>query len=183
MSNPYIEINNQEGGPTKFDVNTIESSGGWGMMYQIVPINFAPANLTGLRTLIEPADYQFYVFLFNKTAKVDAALKKVGLLETYKQQLLLNKDFKSYMIEKLDPTRRVLNPKNNQIYMICIRMSDMNTLYVPSGSHELLSPELPQALSNITYGVLSGGKKSHKKKSKRKSKRKSRKSRKTRRYK
>ena len=152
------------------------------MVSQLQDMIFEPAGLTGLRTLIEPAGYGFYVFLINKTKKLDASLKKAGLLQTYKDQQKSNAYFKSYMIEKLDPQRTKLNPDNEEIYMICITMDSWSNLPCKRGNPELLCPELPQAISNISYGVLKGGKKSYKMKSKMKH-RKTRKHKKTRRYK
>ena len=61
-------------------------------------------------------------------------------------------------------------------------MDSWSNLPCKRGNPELLCPELPQAISNISYGVLKGGKKSYKMKSKMKH-RKTRKHKKTRRYK
>ena len=181
MSNPFIKIDLYNREPEQFDAKTLDSTGGWGMMSQLQNMNVANIGLTGLRTLIEPAGYGFYVFLINKTPKFDAVLKKNGLLQTYKELQLENKDFKSYMIDKLDPGHLILNRDNNKIYMICVTMNDWRNLPY---QNELLSSELPGAISNISYGVLSGGKKRYNKmKSNKKSRKTRKKSRKTRRYK
>ena len=181
MSNPFIKINLYDR-PEQFDAMTLDSTGGWGMMSQRQEMKNDSIGLTGLRTLIEPADYGFYVFLINKTKKFMTALKQNGLLQIYEDVQAVNSDFKSYIIERLDPGRKILNSDNNKVYMICVTMYDWSKLSCNTGKSELLCPDLPEAISNITYGVLRGGKKRYKKSYKRKSN-KNKKSRKTRRYK
>lgn len=183
MSNPFIRIDLYNREPEQFDAKTLDSTGGWGMMSQLQNMNIDAIGLTGLRTLIEPAGYGFYVFLINKSPKFDAALKKNGLLQTYKDLQLENTDFKSYIIDKLDSGRSILNRDNNKIYMICVTMYNWGNLYCPDKKTELLCPDLPLHISNISYGVLSGGKKRYnKRKSNKKSRKTRKKSRKTRRY-
>jgi hypothetical protein len=150
------------------------------MMSQRQEMKIDSVGLIGLRTLIEPAGYGFYVFLINKTKKFATALKQNGLLQTYEDVQSGNSEFKSYMIEQLDTGRKILNSDNNKVYMICVTMHDWSKLPSNAGKTELLCPELTEAISNITYGVLRGGKKRHKKSYKRKS---NKRSRKTKRYK
>jgi hypothetical protein len=179
MSNPFIRIDLYDT-PQQFDAMTLDRTGGWGMMSQRQEMKIDSVGLTGLRTLIEPAGYGFYVFLINKSKKFATALKKNGLLQTYEDAQAGNTEFKSYMIEQLDPGRKILDSDNNKVYMICVTMYDWGKLPFNAGSTELLSPDLAEAITNITYGVMSGGKKRRKKSYKRKS---NKRSRKTRRYK
>ena len=176
MSNPFIRIDLYDN-PQQFDAMTLDSTGGWGMMSQRQEMKIDSIGLTGLRTLIEPAGYGFYVFLINKSKKFMTALKQNGLLQMYEDVQAGNSEFKSYMIDKLDPGRKILNSDNNKVYMICVTMHDWSKLPCNAGKTELLCPDLAEAITNITYGVLRGGKKRYKKSYKRKTNKRSRKTR------
>jgi hypothetical protein len=174
MSNPFISITLHDRPPEQIDVEYLNSGHGFGMMFQ--KEDLSRYGLDGVRTLIESKPgYGFYVFLIKKTKKFTAALKKKELLQTYEDAQTGNEAFKSYMMSQLGVTG------NN--YMICVAQDDWSKL--PHGE-ELLSLDLPEALSHISYGVLSGGGKRHKKSYKRKSNKRTkrpRKIRKTRRHK
>ena len=185
MSNPFIRIALPNRPPEQIDAMTLDSGEGYGMLTQMGDLD--NYGLDGVRTLIELVPgYGFYVFLINDTKKLKRELKASSLEKKYKDAQTVNKEFKSYMINKLDPTREKLNRDDNKVYMICIAQMDWSTL--PAGN-ELFSSELVEALKHISYDVSSGGGKRHKKSYKRnsnkrtKKSKKTRKTRKTRRYK
>ena len=185
MSNPFISITLYDIPPQQIDVEYLNSGEGFGMLNQMRYMNDATNELTCIRALVESKPgYGFYVFLINKTKKFIAALKKKELLQPYEDAQTGNEEFKSYMIDKLDPSRKKLNRNNDKIFMICVTMTDSHEL--PGEPEILLSSGLTKALSHISYGVLSGGGKRHKKSYKRKSNKRTkrpRKIRKTRRHK
>jgi len=181
MSNPFIGITLYDREPEQIDAEYINRGHGYGMMNQMKFMNDATNELTCIRALIESKPgYGFYVFLINKTKKFTAALKKKKLLQTYEDAQTGNEAFKSYMIDNLDPSRQTLDRDNDKVFMICVTMRDSHEL--PGEPEILLSPGLPKALSHISYGVLSGGKR-HKKSYKRKSNKRTKRSGKTRRNK
>jgi len=165
MSNPFISIALPNRPPVQIDAMSLDSGGGYGMLTQMGDLD--NYGLDGVRTLIESVPgYGFNVFLINETKKLTRELKANGLVQKYKDAQTGNKEFKSYMINKLDPRREKLNRDDNKVFMICIAQIDWSTL--PAGN-ELFSLEVEEALSHISYGVSSGGGKRHKKSYKRNS--------------
>ena len=186
MSNPFISFTLHDLPPVQIDVDYLNSGYGFGMLNQMRFMNDATNELTCIRALVESKPgYGFYVFLINKTKKFTAALKKKELLQPYEDAQTGNEAFKSYMIDKLDPSRQKLNRNNDKIFMICVAQTDFHKL--PPEPELLLSSDLTEALSHISYVVPpSGGGKRHKKSYKRKSNKRTkrpRKIRKTRRHK
>ena len=197
MSEPYIRLKLFEGRDAETYTADTLNKNGWGMMSQIQRLNKTEFGITGVQTLIEPADYGFYVYLINKTDHfLDYLNENEELLQKYDEIQVEGRRFKSYMIDKLDPRRETLNRNNDEIYMICVAMTDITKL--TSCTVLFLCSDLVAALNHITYGPVSrlstksGGKsyilrskkkkykKSYKKSYKKKT---NKKTRKTRRYK
>ena len=198
MSNPFISLKLYE----DEDAQTFTSSGlnenGFGMMSQIhsLPSSLQEFGITGVQTLIEPANYGFYVYLINKSDDFLSLLEEEEeLYEKYNQIQIEGREFKLYMIDKLYSHLGKKIPKDNDIYMICVSMTDMNTLN--TCNVVFLCSALVNALNKIHYGVEVGSrynfrdrkggktnnrKKGYKKSYKRKTKKKQ-KTRKIRRYK
>ncbi len=145
MSNPFISISLYGRPPEQIDARYLNSGDGFGIRNQIV--DSIPFGLEGDRGLIESKPgYEFYFFLINKTPGNKRELKANGLLQTYETIQAMNSGFKSYIMQQLG--------YSGNVYMICIAMNDWTKL--PSGN-ELLSSELVEALSHISYGVARGG--------------------------
>ena len=202
MSEPYIRLKLFEGRDAETYTTDTLNKNGWGMMSQIQRLNKTEFGITGLQTLIEPADYGFYLYLINKTDHfLEYLSENEELLQKYDEIQVEGRLFKSYMIDKLDPKRKYLNRDNDEIYMICVAMFDMATLNSLNSCNVLfLCSGLLEALNHITYGelpvsrrskksggksyVLYGKKKRYKKTYKKKTNKKiNKKTRKTRRYK
>ena len=155
MSEPYIRLKLFEGRDAETYTADILNKNGWGMMSQIQRLNKTEFGITGVQTLIEPADYGFYVYLINKTDQfLDYLNENEELLQKYDEIQVEGRLFKSYMIDKLDPKRKYLNRDNDEIYMICVAMIDITTLN--SCNVLFLCSDLLEALNKIHYGVEDG---------------------------
>jgi len=152
MSNSFIrlELYKDQNAET-FTSNDLNKNG-YGMMSQIQRLNNPEFGITGVQTLIEPAYYGFYVYLINKTDQfLDYLSENEELLQKYDKIQVEGSEFKSYMIDKLDPKRKYLNRDNDEIYMICVAMIDITT--INSCNVLFLCPDLLEALNKIHYGV------------------------------
>jgi len=196
MSDPSITLDLYDDQPAVTYTSSILNANGWGWDNQILNLDKTGYGITGLKTLFEPANYGFHVYLINKSEEFTELLgENEALLQKYDEIQVEGRRFKSYMIDKLDPRRKILNRDNDEIYMICVSMTDLTK--ISSSTVLFLSTELLPALNHITYGptprestksggksyVLRSKKKRYKKSYKKSYKKKTnKKTRKTRRY-